>query len=274
MSSAKDSFVEIAAGAAVFSAGEVGREFYIIESGQVEVASHTLGPGDVLGETALLDNQAHPATAAAKTRTRLLRIDRELLPDVLRHNGEIGLALLRQLAARQLQSTHRLHDISAELARLQATRAPAASAAGVPASPAPPAPAPAPSAAPPPSAAARALPSTPESPPAVRMALLVSGTGQMIALDPARSEFLVGRPDPATGMTPEIDLGPFDSNRTLSRRHAKIVSEGAQYFLREDNATMNGTYVNGERLQTGVNVALKPGDKLRFGSIEVELVGA
>jgi pSer/pThr/pTyr-binding forkhead associated (FHA) protein len=105
------------------------------------------------------------------------------------------------------------------------------------------------------------------------MALCIS-SGEILLLDPARTEFLVGRPDPATGTTPEINLGPFDANRTLSRRHAKILREGALYFLREEAGTSNGTFVNGERVQSGVNVPLKPGDKLRFGMIEVEVAVA
>jgi hypothetical protein len=106
----------------------------------------------------------------------------------------------------------------------------------------------------------------------VQLGLRLVSSGQTVALDPARNEFLVGRPDPVSGTTPEIDLGPFDANRTLSRRHAKILRDGAQYFVREDNATTNGTYLNGERLQTAVAVPLKSGDMLRFGSIEVEVI--
>jgi pSer/pThr/pTyr-binding forkhead associated (FHA) protein len=96
-------------------------------------------------------------------------------------------------------------------------------------------------------------------------------SGQVLLLDPARAEFLVGRPDPVTGTQPEINLGPFDVNRTLSRRHAKIVKDGSLYSVREEVGT-NGTFVNGERIKPGVNVALKAGDRVRFGSIEVELV--
>jgi pSer/pThr/pTyr-binding forkhead associated (FHA) protein len=95
--------------------------------------------------------------------------------------------------------------------------------------------------------------------------------GQILPLDAARSEFLVGRADPVTGTIPELDLGAFDTNRTLSRRHAKILREGALYFVRDEGGA-NGTFVNGERVNPGASVALKPGDKLRFGSVEVELV--
>ena len=87
-----------------------------------------------------------------------------------------------------------------------------------------------------------------------------------------RTDFLVGRPDAASGINPEVDLGPFDQNRSLSRRHARIVLRDGVYFVREDNSTPNGTYVNDERIATGVDVALKQGDRIRFGTIEVELV--
>lgn len=268
MSNAKDPFIEVPAGVAVFKEGDVGAELYIIESGQVELAQRpgialaTLGPGDFLGEMALLENQPHTATALAKSKTRLLRIEIAMLADVLRQNGEIGLSLLRQIVVRQMHGEQRARDLGVELARFKAATKP--EPAQVTAL------APEPAQAPVTPATGSATPAPVAAP--VQLGLRLAATGQTIALDPARSEFLVGRPDPVSGTTPEIDLGPFDANRTLSRRHAKILRDGTQYFVREDSATTNGTYLNGERLQTGVAVPVKSGDKLRFGSIEVEMV--
>ena len=37
-------------------------------------------------------------------------------------------------------------------------------------------------------------------------------------------------------------------------------------------STPNGTYVNEARIATGDDVALKAGDRIRFGTIEVELI--
>lgn len=261
MSNAKDPFVEVAAGTALFKEGEVGAELYIIESGQIdlvsrsEAAAATLGPGDFLGEMALLDGQPHAATALAKSETRLLRIETAVLPEVLRQNGEIGLSLLRQLVARERRHAQRLREIGLDLARLKAATKPDPAAQ---------------ISAPPPEPAAAAVALVPAD--GTQVGLRVIATGQVVPLDAARSDFLVGRPDPVSGTTPEIDLGPFDANRTLSRRHARILRDGGQYFVREDSATTNGTYLNGERLQTGVAVPVKSGDKLRFGSIEVEVV--
>jgi CRP-like cAMP-binding protein len=266
MDNAKPGYVEVPVGSAVFKEGEVGGELYIIESGQIElipragVALAKLGPGDFLGEMALLDKQPHTTTALARTPARLLRIEASMLADVLGQNGAIGVSLLRQLATRALRTEQQLRDTGIER------------------------PAPKTAHDPPPAARAPDAPTPVRNtksellqvtlPPVASIALHVTGAGKTITLDSARSDFLIGRPDPLTGAVPDIDLGSFDGNRTLSRRHARLLRDGGQYFVREDSATTNGTHVNGARLQTGVSVPIKAGDKLYFGSIEVEVVAA
>jgi hypothetical protein len=285
MGSGKDLFVEVDAGASLFKEGETAGELYIIESGQIDLflagaieALASLGPGDCCGEACLLDKQPHTASAVAKTRARVLRIDRMALPDVMRANPDVATALLRKFAARL---GHLESCLESSLAASVQTvvppppvSAPKTATAPAPSRPAPSPPPPAPA----PKPAADAVPTPP--PPAPKpaapagLAMRVAANGEIVPLDPMRTQFLIGRPDPATGTKPEIDLGPFDVQRTLSRRHATVLREGAQYFVREDAATTNGTFLNGERLQTGVAMPVKAGDKLRFGSIEVELIGA
>ncbi|MBS0556176.1 MAG: cyclic nucleotide-binding domain-containing protein [Proteobacteria bacterium] len=274
MASGKDLFVEVAAGSTLFKEGDAGGELYIIESGQIDLfpagagdALISLGPGDCCGEAALLDKQPHTVSAIAKVRSRLLRIERSALPEMVGLNADIGVAMLRKFAARVCH----LESCLVEAAR-PVVPAPA------PARPAAAPPAPKPAAAPPPAKPVEAPPPPPPPKPEpvvpVALAMRVVAANQVVPLDATREHFLIGRPDPATGTTPEIDLGPYDVQRTLSRRHATLLREGAQYLVREDAATTNGTYLNGERLQTGVAMPVKAGDKLRFGSIEVELIGA
>jgi len=281
MASGKDLFVEVAAGGSLFKEGETAGELYIIESGEIDLfpagaseALASLGPGDCCGEACLLDKQPHTASAVAKTRTRALRIDRMALPEVVRANPDVATALLRKFAARL---GHLESCLESSLAAAGQTVVPPPPAPA-PSRPAPPphAPAPAPAPAPKPAADAAPTPPPPAPKPAAPagLAMRIAANGEVVPLDPMRTQFLIGRPDPATGTKPEIDLGPFDVQRTLSRRHASVLREGAQYFVREDAATTNGTYLNGERVQTGVAMPVKAGDKLRFGSIEVELIGA
>jgi len=81
-------------------------------------------------------------------------------------------------------------------------------------------------------------------------------------------ETTVGRRDPVTGIHPGIDLTPVDSQRSISRRHSKIFRRGDRYFVREEIGTMNGTFVNGVRVETGVPSEFKNGDEVRFGLVK------
>ncbi len=294
MSNAKDPFVDVAAGAVVFKEGDSGGDMFIIESGQIDIVRKargdepvaTLGPGDFFGEMAILEDQPRFAGAVARTNARLLRIERSAFADVLKQNVEIAVRIMRKLSARHRRAEQRAQEALTELTRLKsaAPSAPPARDAAKPkadakaevpraapeavAAPAAVAPAPALAA----SAASSAPVPPPPAPAAQNLALRIVASGQVLLLEPERSEFLVGRPDPVTGIQPEINLGPFDTMRTLSRRHGKILREGGLYFVREEVGTTNGTFVNGERIKTGAAVPLKPGNRLRFGSIEVEVI--
>jgi CRP-like cAMP-binding protein len=96
--------------------------------------------------------------------------------------------------------------------------------------------------------------------------LIEERTGTRLVL--SGDEAQIGRVDRASGVKPPIDLTPFDTERTLSRRHARILKRGDGYVVREDTASRNGTFVNGRRIDAGVDVALKDGDELRFGLVK------
>ena len=260
MSNAKDPFIDVPAGTVVYREGDAGSDMYIIESGQIDLVRHagndevmdSLGPGDFYGEIAMLEGQPRHVTAVAKVASRVLSIERAAFADVLRQNVEIAVRIMRKMAARERRSDQRMRDVLAELMQAEAALA-APRAQG-------------------PAAAAKPEPAAASSAPQ-RLALRHLASGQILPLAPECNEFLVGRTDPVTGVKPELDLGAFDANRTLSRHHAKILREGALYFVRDEGGA-NGSFVNGERVNSGVSVALKPGDKLRFGSVEVELAMA
>jgi hypothetical protein len=234
---------------------------FIIESGQVDIVRKsrgeepvaTLEPGDFFGEMAMLEDQPRFAGAVARTGVRALRIERAAFTDMLKQNVEIAVRIMRKLAARHRRAEQRAQEALSELERLKVA-APAAKPAPAREKMVEPAPA------------------APAAPPQENLGLRHVSSGQILLLDPERNEFLVGRPDPVTGTQPELNLGPFDVNRTLSRRHAKIFKAGSLYSIREEVGTSNGTFINGERIKTGSVVPLKPRDRLRFGSIEVELI--
>lgn len=79
---------------------------------------------------------------------------------------------------------------------------------------------------------------------------------------------LIGRMDPVSGIFPEIDLSPLDTESKVSRRHARVWRQTDQFFV-EDLSSINGTHVNEELLVPKQPVRLKDGDVLRVGHIQL-----
>ena len=97
---------------------------------------------------------------------------------------------------------------------------------------------------------------------------LVGETGEEFFLS-TQDETTIGRIDPVTGIQPDVDLAQLDTQRSVSRRHSKITRSGTSFFVVEEIGTMNGTFVNGVRIQTGQPVTIKDGDRLRFGLVDL-----
>jgi len=84
-----------------------------------------------------------------------------------------------------------------------------------------------------------------------------------------RNPVVIGRSDPATGSTPEIDLGHFGGQEFgVSRIHAIIIptDEGLCVI---DLDSPNGTSINGQRLSSGRRYRLRTGDRLELGSLKL-----
>jgi pSer/pThr/pTyr-binding forkhead associated (FHA) protein len=83
-------------------------------------------------------------------------------------------------------------------------------------------------------------------------AWVIVGDGREVEL---RDGFTVGRSD-------ENDLSLERS--TVSRHHA-LISRGEDRWFLEDRGSFNGTYLNGVKIQPGVRLPLRHGDRLTFG---------
>jgi hypothetical protein len=239
-----DYAVELAEGDFVFKEGDLGTDMFIVHSGKIEILQRVdeedkqlavLEKGDFFGEMSVLEDLPRSASARALSDVRLLQINSATFSQMLRDNPEIAVRMMRKLSRRLRQTDKLLRE--------------ALSAAGKP----PPTPAEMPPQQPPPEASA------PER--------LIDPRSGMEFPFAAGSETTIGRKDPVTGIYPDIDLTPVDTQRSISRRHAKIYRRGAKFFLAEEIGTMNGTFVNGNRLETGVPSEIRPGDEVRFGMV-------
>ena len=85
----------------------------------------------------------------------------------------------------------------------------------------------------------------------------------------AGSRFLLDADTTTAGRHPESDI--FLDDVTVSRRHAEFVREGGGFLVR-DVGSLNGTYLNRERIEAA---GLSAGDEVQIGKYRlVFLVGA
>jgi signal-transduction protein with cAMP-binding, CBS, and nucleotidyltransferase domain len=237
------------AGAFLFREGDLGTEMFILQEGQVEILKSVggvdeqlavLDKGDFFGEMSLLEDLPRTASARAVTDCKVIRINGATFDQMLRTKPEIAVRIMRKLSRRLRQTDQMLREaLGTPADQISAVQVPE-----MPAQEAPPAP----------------------STMAPQKLVHVSGMEMHLSTS---SETLVGRRDPVTGIHPDVDLTPVDTQRSTSRRHAKIYRRGGKFFACEEIGTMNGTFVNGERVETGVPVEIKPGDEVQFGLVKL-----
>ena len=82
-----------------------------------------------------------------------------------------------------------------------------------------------------------------------------------------RPVLVVGRKAGDWRTAPDVDLGPIDRQRVVSRRHAQLDCDASSVYLRDLGST-NGTLVNGELVAKGSVVRLRDGDAVNFGGVQ------
>jgi hypothetical protein len=234
------------AGDLIFEEGDEGAAMFLIQEGEVEILRshggelHTLAvlkPGDFFGEASLFEKSPRETSARARTSCKLIKIDPPTFDRIIRENPAISVSMLRQLARRWRELG------AAAPAGQESPPRPATAAVG---------------------AGDRSAGQSPPAPP--RRAVLVhEPSGTEFPLDPEH-ESIVGRPDAAAGFVPDVDLAQFDSRRSLSRRHARVLLKAGVYYVREEMGT-NGTFVNNVRVKGGLTVKVSDGDQIRFGLV-------
>ncbi len=242
----KDPSLNFSAGEMIFHQGELGTEMFIIQEGEVHIiktlsgASHVLSrleKGDFFGEMAVLENGPRSADAIAVSDVKLVSINGARFDEMLRKNPEIAVRIIRKYSKRLREANLLLErlagkEIDADQASLDATVAKPG-----------------------------------EKTARHRLIDVTSGTAFFFS---KADETMIGRADPVTGILPDIDLTPVDTNRSVSRRHAKIIRSGNDYHVLEEVGTVNGTFVNDVRIPTGVPVTIHNGDLIKIGLISMK----
>lgn len=97
--------IEVRAGTVLTHEGYREGFFFVIMSGSIRIERggrtiNTLGPGDFLGEIALLDGGPRTATATTETACRLLSMTYQMFHELLDASPHIQAAILEAVAQR------------------------------------------------------------------------------------------------------------------------------------------------------------------------------
>ena len=99
-------------------------------------------------------------------------------------------------------------------------------------------------------------------------AFLQAESGETFSLNSIST--MIGRKDVKRGVMVDVDLAPFDLGKIISRRHAVIELRQDQFAV-IDQGSVNGTWLNNERLDPKKAFTLKDGDVLVFGRDGVQM---
>jgi len=232
-------------GETIYVDGDLGSEMYVVQSGAVRIFRTIAGvkqelaimeKGDFFGEIAVLEGLPRTASAEALDDSELIEINSTTFDTMIRANIEIAVRMLRKLSNRLQEANRKIEILSrATTAGRRSTQA-----------------------------APRPIGEV-EVPERALALLVLEGGSRHFPITTETA--LIGRYDPVTGTRPEIDLTQVDINRSVSRRHARIVHQEGAFMLSEEVGALNGTFVNAVRLSSGTPTRIVSGDKIGLGMV-------
>ena len=106
-------FKNIPAGSRLFNQGDPGDAMYVVITGSASILIandnseskvREAGANEIIGELALISNNARSASVEAITDLKLLQLKREVFIDMLQSNAEIGFKILQVVTSRFMDS--------------------------------------------------------------------------------------------------------------------------------------------------------------------------
>ncbi len=241
-------------GDVIFQEGEPGADMYIVQGGTVEIyrvldgADEVLAlmeKGDFFGEMSLLEGTPRSASARVGEDAELIIINGTTFDKMLKANIEIAVRMLRKMSIRVRAANRQVEELRGKLIGQSTVER-------------------------------RSLDIPAKTPPVVAppqadvlLAEFInpeSGKRYRITSD----DVVVGRYDPVTATSPEVDLTAEDPMRSVSRRHAKLIKSGGKFYLSEEVGTLNGTFVNTKRIPTGILTAIEDGNNVDFAMVKLK----
>lgn len=240
-----DKFItEYKKGDLICKEGSTQENFFIINKGKVQIKMDekdltliTLTKGDFFGEDSLLPDKISQYTVEAIEDCKIIKIPVPSLSEMMNKNREISFKILKKLSEKNIRTVESLILISSRK-KIDLGN--------------------------------ESLPEPPEPEkedltaerlsPGLKVYLVIQRSNRVVQL--TKNLTSIGRRDYTTGFLPDVDLTKEDEEKYISRKHATISYNDETFYISEEPGAVNGTFLNGNKLNTGVKYELSNGDEI------------
>jgi CRP-like cAMP-binding protein len=110
-----NAFVPLSAGDILFAKGDSGTTMFIVRSGRLEIfdgklVHEAVGPGGILGEMGVVDDEPRSASARAVTAAEVIIVDRPNFEALVDQTPAFAIQVMRVMSRRLRATNKRLHD--------------------------------------------------------------------------------------------------------------------------------------------------------------------
>ncbi|HSQ34453.1 MAG TPA: cyclic nucleotide-binding domain-containing protein [Candidatus Binatia bacterium] len=236
------------AGTIVYQKGDMQTDFFIVNKGKVQLKNEengqiltTLGKGDFFGEESLNNEQTAIYTVEVIEDADMIKIPYISLTEMLKQMPDIALKILKKLSEKHIKIQTVLMSM--------ATASPPAKEK-------------------PTAKEQKKEDQTAEKiSPDIKAYLIIQRSNRIVQL--TKTLTVLGRRDYTTGFVPDIDLTDEDEEKYISRKHSQVLHKDGKFYLSEEPGAINGTFLNGNKLQTGVKHELKNEDEITLCQLNV-----
>lgn len=236
------------AGTVICKKDDIQTDFFIINKGKIQLKNDengqiltTLGKGDFFGEESLNNEQKAIYTVEVIEDADMIKIPYISLTEMLKQMPDIALKILKKLSEKHIK-------IQSVLLSMAASGPPVTAKA--------------------PDKEVKKEDQTAEKiGPEIKAYLIIQRSNRIVQL--TKTQTVLGRRDYTTGFVPDIDLTDEDEEKYISRKHSQVLFKDGKFYLSEEPGAINGTFLNGNKLQTGVKHELKNEDEITLCQLNV-----
>lgn len=228
-------------GDVIYEKGDLQTDFYIINKGKVQLKIEgndlilaTLTKGDFFGEESLNSDHIAAYTVDVIEDSDIIEIPYVYLVDMMKKNTKIALKILKKLSEKNLKILNNTLLMKKKIVIVDKEEDANEETHD--------------------DAIAEKIPSD------IKAYLIIQRSNRIVQL--IKKKTFLGRRDYTTGFIPDVDLTREDEEKYISRKHSSISYINDKFYIAEEPGSVNGTYLNGNKLNTSVKYELKNGDEL------------